>query len=48
MCKGDDLDDGFLMPILSYIGDVVTQCQGTEREKFQQGGQTKKRKKRGR
>ena len=45
VCKGDDLDDGLLMPKLSLIGDVVTRRQGWERKNFQYGGQTKNWKK---
>jgi hypothetical protein len=47
MCKSNDLEDGLLMPKLSLIGYVVTQRQGSERENFQYGGQTKNWKKRG-
>jgi hypothetical protein len=40
MCKGDDLDDGVLMPKLSKKSDVVLNSRlelGSEKENFQLG-----------
>ncbi len=45
VCKGIDLEDGLLMPILSIIGDVGPNAPDSERENFEYGGQTKKKRK---
>ena len=45
VCKGIDLEDGLLMPILSIIGDVGPNAPDLERENFEYSGQTKKGKK---
>ena len=47
MCKDHDLDDGLLMPKLSYINDVVTQRQGLKKRIFSKAARQKKRKKGG-
>jgi hypothetical protein len=46
VCKGIDLEDGLLMPILSIIGDVGPNAPDLERENFEYGSQTKIREKR--
>ena len=45
--QGIDLDDGLLMPKLSYINDVVTQRQGLKKRIFSKVARQKKRKKGG-